>query len=473
MSRDIKRVTGLVELAEELVDEILAHVGHHRDLMAFALTSRFSARIAIPRHTEYRVLYITTPRPDMWRHLSCCSTFTSNIREVHLGYAGEDTQRIAEKFPVSLVDPVLDDSSGASEEELKGDIRRAFVAMRKITTFTWKNRGKRFIPLDQTAGLVENLAKLQTLECLSLVYSSQKDFNSILNQTWNLSNLTHLRLRGAPSQAEKLTKWLQTSPSLVFLRIWTRTLSLAVEASDLAFPMLTTLSLHGTSQEPVIRFIQRHLTIEEFRWSPPDVPDPLPPGFLPNCKRFHVSTCLLDALEANYLATVQASSLEASSTQNLRRRVEVIQVLDTLFPNLLPYQFLDPISLFALYMSTQDLEILHNCATRFPMIRWLEISSESDSPKWTIDEWILALSRFAHLDTIGGPSIRDLVHDGEISEQELIRRLALSCPNLRYLNNFGEEGERLTMHRLPCGGEFATDKGDDAISYTIEKRTTR
>ncbi|TFK65089.1 hypothetical protein BDN72DRAFT_218576 [Pluteus cervinus] len=87
MSSETKRVTSLFDLAEELVEEILAHIDRHMDILAFALTSRFFSRIAIPRHTEYRVLYLTAPKPDIWRNLSRCSTLTSNIREVHFGPA--------------------------------------------------------------------------------------------------------------------------------------------------------------------------------------------------------------------------------------------------------------------------------------------------------------------------------------------------------------------------------------------------
>ncbi|TFK65087.1 hypothetical protein BDN72DRAFT_218522 [Pluteus cervinus] len=141
--------------------------------------------------------------------------------------------------------------------------------------------------------------------------------------------------------------------------------------------------------------------------------------------------------------------------------------------NLLPYQFLDPTSLVALHTS-QDLEILNTCAVRFPMTRLLKISPCQTTPntKWTMNsEWIEALSRFTHLDTIEGHGIWGIVDAGEITEQELTRRLAVACPNLRYLNNLRIEGsQRLVLRRL-SSDDLGTGEGSELMCYSFEKHT--
>ncbi|TFK65090.1 hypothetical protein BDN72DRAFT_218597 [Pluteus cervinus] len=260
-----------------------------------------------------------------------------------------------------------------------------------------------------------------------------------------------------------LQNGFKKSPDLVYLHMWTRTLSRAAESSHLRFPRLTTLSLFGDSEESVIEFIQRHPTIEEFRWFPLGVLHSFPLGFLPNCKRFQLSLPILAALEGNYLAAVQASSLEGSSTRDLRRPVELIRFRDRWVPNLLPYQFLDPL------------------VGDFPNARRFEFRLDNRTSVccdlghrvtffYHMDGWIRALSRFAHLDTIEGYSIWHLVRAGQITEQELIRRLAVACPKLRYLSNFEVEGgERLAIHPLSCG-ELGSGISSEDICYRVEKR---
>ncbi|TFK65085.1 hypothetical protein BDN72DRAFT_218499 [Pluteus cervinus] len=470
----------LLDLAQELIDEILCWIDSPQDLVAFALASHLCASIAIPRHTEYRVLYIPTRRPDIWEHLARFPNSTSNFREVHIDFRKNSDGRVPERYPVTLVDPKLDDSDDASDQDVIDNMCKAFATMKRLTTVTWHSRSQeRVIPLNQRATFTEALTRLPALRRLSMMWASDSraEYNSDLHPTWNISHLTHLRLRGTqaayreptPSQTTNIARWIQKSPGLVCLHMLARTLSLVAASSDFVLPVLTTLAVYGSSQESVIQFIQRHPTIEELRWCLLDTVHPLPHGFLPNCKRFQVSVHILDALEANY-----SSTDEPPSARDLRRQVEVIHFADLQIPDLLSYRFLNPIGLIVLRTS-QDLEKISAHAARFPMIRWLEIIPREGYPNWTLDEWIDALSQFAHLDTIGECNIWDLVHNGRVTEPELIRRLALACPNLRYLNNFDnqqDQGHRLAIYRPPCE-EFDEGMDSDVVCYVVQKRRTR
>ncbi|TFK66453.1 hypothetical protein BDN72DRAFT_147169 [Pluteus cervinus] len=61
----------LLDLPAEVIDDTLGHVPLHRDLLNFALASRFCSSLAIPQHTEYRVVHFKNGDTDStWIHLA-------------------------------------------------------------------------------------------------------------------------------------------------------------------------------------------------------------------------------------------------------------------------------------------------------------------------------------------------------------------------------------------------------------------
>ncbi len=90
------------------------------------------------------------------------------------------------------------------------------------------------------------------------------------------------------------------------------------------------------------------------------------------------------------------------------------------------------------------------------------------------DEWLDMLSRFSHLETLGSSDIWEHVHAGTISQEELIRKLLVACPDLRYLNNHDTKRKgdhRLHIHPIsPNGSGPNGEVGDDiqVVLYRIE-----
>ncbi|TFK66229.1 hypothetical protein BDN72DRAFT_899994 [Pluteus cervinus] len=468
MRCEVNCTVGLLDLAQEVIEEVLCHVDSPQDLIAFALASHLCASIAIPRHTEYRVLHITKQRPHVWKHLALYPNLASNIREVHIDFRN-DTLDGHDKYPVTLVDPALEDSSGTSEQDVIEDMCKGLAAMKRLTMMTWRSRSAPWtIDLDQAIPIIEALAKLPTLQRLSLDWlrGLQEGHDLNTHPTWDISNLTHLRFQGFPpttsGSAANIIKMLQKSPNLVHLHARASILSCVAAFSGFVLPMLTTLSLYGNSRDSIPIFIQRHPTIEELRWDA--TYHPFLPGSLPNCKRLRVSAFVRDALHS-------CCHLPGGPS---RRQIEVIQLEDADTHVAYSNRFLDPTSLIVL-RTHQDLAEISTYATRFPMIRWLEIIPKERTHKWTMDEWIEALSQFTRLETIGESNIWDLVLTGEVTASELIQRLVRACPHLHYLNNFDKnqgEGHRLAVHH------HAGDDPNESIDshspcYMVQKRRTR
>ncbi|TFK67041.1 hypothetical protein BDN72DRAFT_726648, partial [Pluteus cervinus] len=72
-----------LDLPEDIIQQILPEIEHHRDLVNFACTSRLCSKLVIPQHTEYRVLRLgTTTSSHVWAHLARRPDLASTIREV-------------------------------------------------------------------------------------------------------------------------------------------------------------------------------------------------------------------------------------------------------------------------------------------------------------------------------------------------------------------------------------------------------
>ncbi|TFK66232.1 hypothetical protein BDN72DRAFT_156530 [Pluteus cervinus] len=459
--------SGFLDLAQELVDDILSHVDLHQDLISFALVSQTCASLAIPRHTEYRILCLEFPTADVWKHLARCPTLASNIRGVHF------SQLYPRKYPITLVDPVLDNARGESQEDIAGYICRALSSMTRLSTMTW--HGSCATPSRDL--IVEALATRVRLKRLSLMWNSQLGLDSDSNPTWSISGLTHLFLQGrawtCSTSISNITKWVQSSPPLVFLHIWTGLLSRVAASTSFIFPLLTTLSLYGPAREFIIGFIERHPSIEELRWYPPEPIQELPNNFLPNVKRLQVSTSILHALEQNYLAATGPGCPQPTPLR--RYKVEIIQVsLEEPRVDLSSFHCLEPMSLLVLNYARDSPGTLQDSAKKFPNIRWLEILPVTHTSQlWTIQQWLDILSWFPHLQTLGPSEIWEHAHANGISQEDLVKKLLIACPKFRYWNNYDTKRKgNYRLHIRPLGpGELGPngETGDGVILYRTEK----
>lgn len=126
----------LLRLPDELLDDILSQIDLLYDLTALALTSRSVSRLAIPRHTQYRIIRVRYPVPFIWAHLARRADLARNIREVHL--CERHNRSAPDRFPSTLLDKSIDgDIKHAEEDNRISNLCMALRHMRLLHVFTW------------------------------------------------------------------------------------------------------------------------------------------------------------------------------------------------------------------------------------------------------------------------------------------------------------------------------------------------
>ena len=132
-SRNIPAVFGL---PDEILEEIVAELDQHKDLISFALASRLCSTLVIPHHTEYRILRVRLPLPDMWAHLARRADLARNIRQVHIC---ERHNRLSpDHYPNTLIDKYIDNSLNNAEESIRiRNICQALSHMHRLQVFSW------------------------------------------------------------------------------------------------------------------------------------------------------------------------------------------------------------------------------------------------------------------------------------------------------------------------------------------------
>jgi hypothetical protein len=162
----------IFSLPEELLDEIVSELDHHKDLVAFALASRACANVVIPHHTQYRVVRVRYPLPEMWAHLARRSDLTRNIRELHI--CERHNYTMPDHNPTILVDNVHDRGWNHAEESNRiRNICQALGHMYRLRVFSWSwnnvphQARPTSHPLHENA-ILTALSQLPSLEALNL-----------------------------------------------------------------------------------------------------------------------------------------------------------------------------------------------------------------------------------------------------------------------------------------------------------------
>ncbi|TFK66449.1 hypothetical protein BDN72DRAFT_147135, partial [Pluteus cervinus] len=157
-----------LDLPIELIDDTLGHVILHRDLLNFGLASRSCSSIAIPRHTEYRVVYFLDDDTDTtWSHLAQRLDLTSNIREIYVTYLDapeEFSGGPSFHCPETLVDQDPK-SQSKGVQEVREDMLKALGVMTRLEKVHWNwvpSGSKHIIPR-----VFEILRTIPTLKHLS------------------------------------------------------------------------------------------------------------------------------------------------------------------------------------------------------------------------------------------------------------------------------------------------------------------
>ncbi|KAF9054739.1 hypothetical protein BJ165DRAFT_1337758 [Panaeolus papilionaceus] len=499
--RQSANIPPIFQLPDEIIEEIVAELHLHRDLIAFALTSKISASLVIPHHTQYRILRVRHSLPEMWAHLARRSDLTRNIREVHISSPSQNT--VPDRYPTALIDKKLDGNMKNSDEATR--IRNMCQALRhmchlRVFNWSWEDGSSLQRPTSHPAyenAIIKTLHDLTELETVRLdgsfafhALSSAQDSESQTYPGWRLSNLTSLSLTGKAfaktSNSKHISRLLSQSPNLESLEAPVEFQHLV----DCKLPKLKRLKLSmvsgllsGMDTSRAI-FLQAHPSIEELHWLPTGQVI-LAPGSLPNLRIVKSNRQLMEALEATEVMTpcplTPPSTPVASSAPSLEdqptlvekplpvlRQIECMDITNMTAQSLLDAKCLDRAALRRLTIgSFDDISTLHEVAEAFPNIEWISLPpvhlpSDSTHPEVVKrDGWVEIFSKFPKLKIIRGAGIWACVGYDKQAMHEMIGDLIQVCPNLSELDHShystrAQATRRIVIKRSGEHGEMVT-----------------
>ncbi|KAF8159886.1 hypothetical protein B0H34DRAFT_655070 [Crassisporium funariophilum] len=469
----------IFRLPDEILEEIVAELDQHKDLVAFALASRICAALVIPHHTEYRILRVRYSMPSMWAHLARRADLARNVREVHIcerhNYSSPD------HFPNTLVDKRIDAHIDNADEGVRiRNICQALSHMHRLKVFTWSWKDVAVQQRPTTHPSYENavltaISKLPKLERLSLsgkfgmhALPSNVDTNSLTYPLWKVANLTSLCMNGESwaklANSKHLCRLLARSPNLEYLEVPLEFHHLA----ECRLPKLKKLKLSMQAGATMgidnsrARFLENHPSIEELSWFPIGMPY-LSPDCLPNLKTLHTNRQFIVALNdpekasssitsltppstpvtaAHCPAPAPAPLLPAAATPQILRPIESLDVYSLDAQTLVELKCLNRTSLRKLKLhSFGNMDTLREVAEYFPNIEWLSLPShhlptDSVHPISLSKEKLLdILPHFPNLQVFRGDSLWASVTFDKQSMHEIIMALVQSCPRLRELDH--------------------------------------
>ncbi|KIM44771.1 hypothetical protein M413DRAFT_66935 [Hebeloma cylindrosporum] len=504
----------ICQLPDEIIEEIVAELDQHKDLVAFALTSRICAALVIPHHTQYRILRMRSTVPDVWAHLARRADLARNVREVHIS---EPSNHWAlDHYPTTLLDPQLDRNFSNAEESVRiRNICLALSHMHRLHTFTWSWKGVRGDQRPTSNPVHENsiltvVSRHPSLEQLSLngrfamhALHASIDTNSLMYPVWRLKDLRSLSLAGDTwaklGNSKHLCHLLAKSPNLEYLEVPLEFHHLA----ECKLPKLKKLKLvlqagglHVGIDRSRSRFLENHPSIEELDWSPVGIPQ-LAHDCLPNLKSLRSNRQLIIALNdpdfgsnAIGLMTPPSTPLTATTPVPIEplpapdlppptivRRIEDLDVHSLDAQTLLDLKFLDRQALRRLKLHTfSDLSTLRDIAATFPKIEWLSLPSNhlpSDAPhpvQVSRDEWLDILPRFSKLQVFRGLGLWKSVKNDRQGMHEIIMNLVEECPHLITLDRINKHNEHDATSQIAIVREG--EQGEH-IRYQIIKSPPR
>ncbi|KAG5637091.1 hypothetical protein H0H81_005774 [Sphagnurus paluster] len=429
----------LLRLPPEILEQILSELDEPYDLLSFAFASHACSRLAIPTHTQYRVLRLRTPMPELWAHLAERADLARHIREVRFCSRMDRSSR--DRFPYTLVNSDAAKYPGAAEERTK-NIVCALAHMSRLRKFTWNHQAdvKSGQPVDRAleevvCGVLARAPGLRQLRLSGLCADHVRHGMSrpgVLYPLWEVSGLTAISLVGhgwaRDSNADSVVAMLHRSPDVEFLAV-------PAELNGLhlcRFPRLKKLVLEmvagtagaATHLDNISLFLENHPTIEELSWYPVGAVK-LSPGTLPALKRLKGPRQIFDAME------------ESGSSWPL----EDLDIWSLGFESLSAAMSLDPTTVRKVSITTAGtIESIWAFAERFRAITWLSlpayyISETTDGPqRIPIEQWLDILQRFPNLEVLRGLGMWNAVGESKERMHQVILDLVERCPNLRELD---------------------------------------
>ncbi|KDR67690.1 hypothetical protein GALMADRAFT_1072918 [Galerina marginata CBS 339.88] len=500
----------LLRLPDEILEEIVSELDQHSDLVAFALSSRICAALVIPHHTQYRILRVRRPSPDMWAHLARRADLARNIREVHI--CERTNLWAADHYPTTLIDNRLDRTIESSEESVRiRNICQALGHMRRLRVFTWSwkdvqgQQRPTSHPTHENA-ILTAVYQRPMLEHVSLsgkfamhALHSHIDPHSSMYPVWKLANLRSLSLAGDTwakiGNSKHICNLLAKSPNLEYLEVPLEFHHLA----DCRLPKLKHLKLvlqAGSASMGIDRsrslFLQNHPSIEVLDWSPVGMPC-IPPDILPNLKSLRSNRQFIMALNdpdygASVLnlmtppstpvaATIPVPDEPVPAPPMIQRKIENLDVLSMDAQTLLDLKCIEKESLRRLKLHTfGDISTLHEIAKSFPNIEWLSLPAihlPTDAPhpvRVSKEQWLDILPRFSKLQVFRGPGLWSSVKNDRQAMHETIMDLVQACPRLRVLDRVDKYDELDSLKQI-----VITREGDQVehINYGTSRKPDR
>ncbi|TFK66594.1 hypothetical protein BDN72DRAFT_844153 [Pluteus cervinus] len=437
------------DLPLEIISHIIPEIALHRDLIAFACTSKLSSHLIIPQHTEYRTLSIGFEECDhIWKHLALHPELTCNFREVTL--EGNYHRNLHLPSTLVVTQPTEDEDQRDYEQEQR-DLITSIGYMSRLTQFVWHYHSFWTLGLpDFGALLFETLERLPSLQDVQLDIT--KDFNPgiLLEELklWKMSRLRSLELKGGlwhshliPSQS--LTTWLQSLSSISSLSLPFQVIESHTE--NLFFPNLKNFSISTVHSPPfavpvIIAFLERHPSLEGLSWSAIEAFTITPsPNFLPNLKKL---SCIYNIFSGIMSSTRwPARKLEFLE---LNWRNNDINLLEALCNS----SYLNPYTLRKLGLTHDwNANNLYTLAQTFPRIEVLSLHwLTRGGKKWHDFESLAdSLSNFKRLQVLKDnelwvdivPSDGPVVIDDKLQAlvDDRVGKLAHRCPNLRVVTH--------------------------------------
>jgi len=344
-----------------------------------------------------------------------------------------------QRYPSSLVTTSVKCSSSGKDDMLK-----AIQNMEWLQSFTWQPKTFGVSDFSDSLGLASILSKSTNLAYLRI--TSNDDPFIIDNHDlsgyedhplFHIANLKSLHLKG-----HFWTFWKRDSPLSSMLArsldLQELTLSFGYDSPSFGscfFPRLRKVMLHGEmrgvhldeelDEEPVLKFLEAHPTIEELSWYPFNPHSFLSAGSLPALKE--ISSTHAFTMEILRDATVPNRAMESVAQISLGPRT------------MKDLAKIDGSKLRELYIWRYDqIQMVHQVAKLLPNVTVLSMPGfgiprgETDE---TIDDYIYTLSCFTHLTTLLQTYVWPTVL--AIRDQEarnlVISRFAQACPNLKHV----------------------------------------
>ncbi|KAF9451189.1 hypothetical protein P691DRAFT_663836 [Macrolepiota fuliginosa MF-IS2] len=494
----------LIHLPAEILDAILSLIDAHDDILSFALAGRACASLAIPRHTEYRILRIRHLRPELWAHLAQRADLASFVAHVHISDSSVRLQ--PDRIPHTLIGPPGHQETRSPETEAVRvqNISKAIANMSSLRTFIWefheKPPHKPTLFASHEDSILRALSQKKTLEHFALIgpFGSHAqpftlDPEGQRYPLWRFRNLRYLTLLGdswlKPAITPHVLRLLINMPLIEHLEI-------PLEFSYLhllLFPALRDLKLlllTGASASLDVtrsQFIERHTTLERLCWFPLALPS-LSSEALPDLKHLTTTRQVIECLASVSPPPPTPSSLSFAIFQPLppitedpreantrlpspsgcvRRPIESLDVrsLDARALVDLHRHFMDSTTLRKLKLHTfRDVIDVCQVGDAFYGITWLwlpnvHLPSGSAHPK-TVElcDLYKIISHFPRLEVLRGQAMWEAVNYNNDKMHLAIMHLAQMLPNLRELDHSGFDERRKAYRRVILKREITLER---------------